>query len=113
MKIAKLNPLQQFQRIINNIILSSSLPSPSSYSLSLSLSLPTQVKQDVGCVTVLINNAGIVSGEKFLETSDDKAALTFQVNTVAHLWVRLATVVPFLVHYWSFGSGLMNVSMYN
>ena len=45
------------------------------------------MKRDVGEVTVLVNNAGIVSGKKFFDVSDDRAMLTFQVNTVAHFWV--------------------------
>ena len=46
------------------------------------------MKEDVGEVTVLINNAGIVSGKKFFDVSDDMADLTFKVNTAAHFWVR-------------------------
>lgn len=46
-----------------------------------------RVKETVGDVTILINNAGIVSGKKFSEIPDDKVDLTFQVNTVAHFWV--------------------------
>ena len=46
-----------------------------------------KVKEEVGDVTILINNAGIVSGKKFSEIPDDKVDLTFQVNTVAHFWV--------------------------
>ncbi len=48
-----------------------------------------QVKRDVGDVTVLINNAGVVSGKKFFEVSDDLSQLTFEVNTMAHFWVSL------------------------
>ena len=48
-----------------------------------------QVKKDVGDVTILINNAGIVTGKKFSELSDDKIELTFQVNSIAHFWVNI------------------------
>ncbi len=48
-----------------------------------------QVKRDVGDVTVLVNNAGVVSGKKFFEVSDDLSQLTFEVNTMAHFWVSL------------------------
>lgn len=45
-----------------------------------------KVKQDVGTVKILINNAGIVSGTSVLATSDDKIKLTFDVNVLAHFW---------------------------
>ena len=45
------------------------------------------MKQDVGDVTILVNNAGVVSGTKFLDLPDDKVDLTFKVNTMAHFWV--------------------------
>lgn len=54
---------------------------------SAALSL-TQVRSEVGVVSVLVNNAGIVSGKKFFDVSDKLSELTFQVNTIAHLWVR-------------------------
>ena len=47
-----------------------------------------KVKKDVGDVTILINNAGVVSGKKFKDVSDDKIELTFQVNSLAHFWVN-------------------------
>jgi len=49
----------------------------------------SQVKRDVGDVTILVNNAGIVTGKKFLELPDDKIDLTFRVNTTAHFWVSV------------------------
>ena len=48
-----------------------------------------QVKQDIGDVTILVNNAGIVTGRKIMDVPDDKAELTFQVNTTAHFWVSM------------------------
>lgn len=50
------------------------------------------IKSDVGDVTILINNAGIVSGKKFMETPDGLIQKTFEVNTMAHCW----TVKAFL-----------------
>ena len=47
-----------------------------------------EIKANVGDVTILINNAGIVSGKKFLECSDNLIQKTFEVNTLAHFWVR-------------------------
>ena len=47
-----------------------------------------EIKQNVGDVTILVNNAGIVSGKKFLDCSDGMIQKTFEVNTMAHFWVR-------------------------
>lgn len=37
---------------------------------------------------MLINNAGVVSGEFLLKTPDHMIQRTFDVNIVAHFWVR-------------------------
>ena len=50
------------------------------------------VKEQVGIVDILINNAGVVSGKSFLDLSDEKIKLTFDVNTLAHFY----TVKAFL-----------------
>ena len=47
-----------------------------------------EIKANVGDVTILINNAGIVSGKKFMDCSDGLIQKTFEVNTLAHFWVR-------------------------
>jgi all-trans-retinol dehydrogenase (NAD+) len=44
-------------------------------------------------VNILINNAGIVTGRKFLESSDTAIEKTFQVNTLAHFWVCLSFLI--------------------
>ena len=49
-----------------------------------------EIKANVGDVTILINNAGIVSGKKFIEIPDEKIERTFAVNTMAHLWVKIS-----------------------
>ncbi len=41
----------------------------------------------MGDITILVNNAGIVTGKRFLESSDSAIEKTFQVNTLAHFWV--------------------------
>ena len=46
-----------------------------------------QVQEEVGQVSVLVNNAGIVTGQKFLDTKDESIERTFAVNTLAHYWV--------------------------
>ena len=49
-------------------------------------------RESFGDVTILINNAGIVSGKKILEISHKLAEKTLQVNTLAHIY----TVKEFL-----------------
>jgi len=39
-----------------------------------------------GDVTMLINNAGIVTGKKILEVSNEMATKTIMINTVAHIY---------------------------
>lgn len=46
-----------------------------------------RVKREVGNVSILVNNAGIVQGKRFLELSDEMVVKTFDVNTLAHFWV--------------------------
>ena len=43
-----------------------------------------------GELDLLINNAGVVSGQGLLETSDEKIELTMAVNTMALFWVTKA-----------------------
>lgn len=49
-----------------------------------------KVKHDVGSVTILVNNAGIVSGNYFLDIPDEKIVKTLEVNTMAHFWTLKA-----------------------
>lgn len=46
-----------------------------------------RIKQEIGTVTILVNNAGVVTGRRFLECSDEQILKTFDVNTLAHFWV--------------------------
>merc|ERR1711915_15893 len=48
--------------------------------------MATKVQEEVGDVTILVNNAGIVSGSLLLETPDNKIIKTFDVNIMAHFW---------------------------
>ena len=48
--------------------------------------LAERVKQEVGQVNILINNAGTVSGHRLLETTDDKIIESFKVNAMSHFW---------------------------
>lgn len=49
-----------------------------------------KVKTEVGKVDILINNAGIVSGSKFLDTQDSQIEKTFQVNSLSNFWTTKA-----------------------
>ncbi|KAI4457042.1 pksb [Holotrichia oblita] len=48
-----------------------------------------KVKKDVGDVTILVNNAGVVSGYFVLDTPDHLIQRTFDVNSLALFWVSL------------------------
>jgi all-trans-retinol dehydrogenase (NAD+) len=50
----------------------------------------TQVLDECGPVDVLINNAGIVSGQPVLEASEEGIRRTFGVNVLAHFWTTRA-----------------------
>lgn len=49
-----------------------------------------KVKQEVGKVDILINNAGIVTGKNFMEASDELIQKTFDVNIMSHFWTTKA-----------------------
>ncbi|XP_019383133.1 PREDICTED: epidermal retinol dehydrogenase 2-like [Gavialis gangeticus] len=49
-----------------------------------------KVKKEVGDVSILINNAGIVTGKKFLDCPDSLVEKTIEVNTMAHFWTYKA-----------------------
>ncbi|NXS20208.1 RDHE2 dehydrogenase, partial [Mystacornis crossleyi] len=49
-----------------------------------------QVKKEVGDVSILINNAGIVLGKRFLDSPDSLVEKTMEVNTMAHFWTYKA-----------------------
>ncbi|XP_023223198.1 short-chain dehydrogenase/reductase family 16C member 6-like [Centruroides sculpturatus] len=49
-----------------------------------------KVKEEVGPVTILVNNAGIVTGKNLLDIPDHLIEKTFQVNVIAHFWTLKA-----------------------
>jgi all-trans-retinol dehydrogenase (NAD+) len=55
-----------------------------------------QVLAKEGKVDILINNAGIVSGKKFLETSDEMCQKTLDVNIGAHFWLCKKFLPPMI-----------------
>jgi len=52
--------------------------------------LAQQTSAEQGGVNIIINNAGIVSGKRFLELSDDDIERTIKINTLAPIWVTRA-----------------------
>ncbi len=48
------------------------------------------VKNDVGKIDILINNAGIVSGKPLLECTDSQIEKCIDVNVMAHFWTTRA-----------------------
>ncbi|CAL8343385.1 unnamed protein product [Merluccius merluccius] len=53
-------------------------------------SVADQVKREVGDVSILVNNAGIVTGKKFMDAPDTLIEKTMEVNTMAHFWTYKA-----------------------
>ncbi|KAJ1075851.1 hypothetical protein K5549_003162 [Capra hircus] len=49
-----------------------------------------QVKKEVGDVSILINNAGIVTGRKFMDCPDELIEKSLDVNFKAHIWTYKA-----------------------
>jgi len=48
-----------------------------------------QVRDQVGDVTMVINNAGVVSGKPLIDLDDVSIQRTFDVNIIAHFWVMI------------------------
>ena len=56
------------------------------------------VKEEVGKVTILINNAGVASGMKFLDTPDKLIIRTMDVNVMSHFWTTKAFLPSMMEH---------------
>ncbi len=54
------------------------------------------VLSEHGTIDILINNAGIVAGKKFMDIEDAKIEQTFAVNTMAHFWTVKSFLPPML-----------------
>ncbi|CAD6588539.1 MAG: hypothetical protein CYPHOPRED_004428, partial [Cyphobasidiales sp. Tagirdzhanova-0007] len=53
-----------------------------------------RIQAEVGNPTILINNAGVVSGRPILELSEQEVLSTFSINAIAHFWI----IKAFLPH---------------
>ena len=52
--------------------------------------LAEQMNRELGPVTILINNAGVVNGKTLMELDDEKIIQTFMVNVISHFWITKA-----------------------
>ncbi len=46
-----------------------------------------KVKEEVGNVSILVNNAGTMAGKSILEFDDEDIEKTIGINILAHFWV--------------------------
>ena len=53
-----------------------------------------KVTDEVGEVSLLVNNAGVVTGKKLLDCTDKDILATFDVNCLAHFWVSTFNYPP-------------------
>ncbi|KAM6301249.1 estradiol 17-beta-dehydrogenase 11-like [Aegotheles albertisi] len=49
-----------------------------------------KVKKDIGDVTILVNNAGVITPADLLSTQDHQIERMFEVNILAHFWTTRA-----------------------
>ncbi|NXM98199.1 DHB11 dehydrogenase, partial [Sylvia borin] len=86
-----------------------------------------KVKKDIGDVTILVNNVGVITAADFLSTQDHQIEKMFEINILGHMWTTRAFlpvmmdnnyghivtvasaaghfVTPFMVAYWSLPLG--------
>lgn len=57
-----------------------------------------KVKQEVGDVSILINNAGVFSGQPLIHLPSHIIRRCFEVNSMAHFWVRFLFYINTLIH---------------
>lgn len=51
----------------------------------------TKIKEQVGVVTILVNNAGIMPTHTLLKQTEGEIRKTFEINVMAHFWVSYCT----------------------
>ncbi|XP_049671236.1 estradiol 17-beta-dehydrogenase 11 [Accipiter gentilis] len=49
-----------------------------------------KVKKDIGDVSILVNNAGVITAADLLSTQDHQIERMFEVNILAHIWTTRA-----------------------
>ena len=60
------------------------------------IAVVNKVAQEVGPVTVLVNNAGIMPTKPFLETTPEELRKIFDINMMAHFWL-LQAILPSMI----------------
>ena len=48
-----------------------------------------KVREEVGNVAVLVNNAAVLPAKSFLDLSDEEIERTFNVNVLGYIWVSV------------------------
>ena len=48
-----------------------------------------KVREEVGNVAVLVNNAAVLAGKSFLDLTDEEIEKTFSLNTLGYIWVSV------------------------
>uniref|UniRef100_A0A8D0FU98 Estradiol 17-beta-dehydrogenase 11 n=1 Tax=Strix occidentalis caurina TaxID=311401 RepID=A0A8D0FU98_STROC len=57
-----------------------------------------KVKKEIGDISILVNNAGVITAADLLSTQDHQVERMFEVNILAHIWVRATTIfIPLFV----------------
>ncbi|KFQ36568.1 Estradiol 17-beta-dehydrogenase 11, partial [Merops nubicus] len=49
-----------------------------------------KVKKEIGDVSILVNNAGVITAADLLSTQDHQIERMFEVNILAHMWTTRA-----------------------
>ncbi|NWV00680.1 DHB13 dehydrogenase, partial [Upupa epops] len=62
-----------------------------------------KVQKEIGDVSILVNNAGVITAADLLSTQDHQIERMFEVNILAHIWVR--------GHYHPYGCVLLGVNL--
>ena len=70
-------------------------------------SLAEKIRETIGEVSMLINNAGIVTGRNFMECSDELIIKTMDVNTISHFWVR-THILCILILFCAYDNNIVN-----
>lgn len=56
-----------------------------------------KVKEEVGSVSILVNNAGVVYTSDLFATQDAQIEKTFEVNVLAHFWVSAISFTKYFL----------------
>ena len=60
-----------------------------------------QVREEVGNISVLVNNAGVAAFKMVMDMNDGDMERTFSVNTLCHFWVRNGMRFTLYVFCWN------------